>query len=55
MERDQGGGRGNKSVDVVVVDRCVGCLPTDLDLSPSAFDVLADEALGRVVGSWAWL
>ncbi|KAH8904068.1 hypothetical protein BR93DRAFT_930684 [Coniochaeta sp. PMI_546] len=55
VTRDQGGGRGNKSVDVVVVDRCVGCQPTDLDLSPSAFVVLADEALGRVVGSWAWL
>ncbi|OIW25741.1 hypothetical protein CONLIGDRAFT_672701 [Coniochaeta ligniaria NRRL 30616] len=55
VERDQGDGRGNKSVDVVVVDRCVGCAATDLDLSPSAFGVLADEALGRVVGSWAWL
>ncbi|KAJ9132380.1 hypothetical protein NKR19_g9333 [Coniochaeta hoffmannii] len=55
VERDQGGGRGNKSVDVVVVDRCVGCEATDLDLSPSAFGVLADEALGRVVASWAWL
>lgn len=55
VTRDQGGGRGNKSVDVVVVDRCVGCLATDLDMSPSAFSVLADEALGRVVGSWAWL
>lgn len=55
VERNQGDGRGNRSVDVVVVDRCVGCQPTDLDLSPSAFEVLADEALGRVVGSWAWL
>jgi hypothetical protein len=55
VERDQGGGRGNRSVDVVVVDRCTGCEPTDLDLSPSTFEVLADQALGRVTGSWAWL
>jgi expansin (peptidoglycan-binding protein) len=55
VERDRGGGRGNKSVDVVVVDRCVGCKPTDLDLSPSTFAELADMDLGRVVGSWAWL
>jgi len=46
---------GNRSVDVEVVDRCVGCLATDLDLSLSMFDSLAEEAQGRVVGSWAWL
>ncbi|RFU34391.1 hypothetical protein B7463_g1923, partial [Scytalidium lignicola] len=45
----------NRSVDVTVVDRCVGCKATDLDLSISEFTVLADEALGRVMGSWAWL
>jgi expansin (peptidoglycan-binding protein) len=43
------------SIDVTVVDRCVGCKANDIDLSPSAFDKLADEALGRVKGSWAWL
>jgi len=46
---------GNRSVDVEVVDRCVGCLATDLDLSLSMFTSLAEEAQGRVVGSWAWL
>jgi len=46
---------GNRSVDVTVVDRCVGCKATDLDLSLSMFENLADEALGRVTGSWAWL
>ncbi|KAH8819959.1 RlpA-like double-psi beta-barrel-protein domain-containing protein-containing protein [Xylogone sp. PMI_703] len=45
----------NRSVDVTVVDRCVGCKATDLDLSISQFTKLADQALGRVVGSWAWL
>jgi hypothetical protein len=46
---------GNRSVDVEVVDRCVGCKATDLDLSLAMFDDLAEEAQGRVVGSWAWL
>lgn len=47
----------NRSVDVEVVDRCVGCKATDLDLSLAMFTSLADESLGRVVGSWAvsWL
>ncbi|KAH8891080.1 hypothetical protein GQ53DRAFT_747331 [Thozetella sp. PMI_491] len=49
------GGQGNVSVDVTVVDRCVGCGPTDLDLSPGAFDQLAPESAGRVTGSWSWL
>jgi len=46
---------GNRSVDVEVVDRCVGCKATDLDLSLKMFTTLADEALGRTTGSWAWL
>ena len=45
----------NKSIDLTVVDRCVGCQAVDLDLSYSAFDYLADMDLGRVKGSWAWL
>ncbi|KAK7747655.1 hypothetical protein SLS62_008981 [Diatrype stigma] len=48
-------GAGNRSVDVTVVDRCTGCGPTDLDLSPAAFEMLALRDSGRVVGSWAWL
>ncbi|CAL3963304.1 hypothetical protein PZA11_000966 [Diplocarpon coronariae] len=46
---------GNRSVDVTVVDKCMGCEPTDLDLSIKMFTTLADESLGRVVGTWAWL
>jgi len=45
----------NKSIDLTVVDRCVGCKAQDLDLSYSAFDYLADRDLGRVTGEWAWL
>jgi hypothetical protein len=46
---------GNRSVDVEVVDKCMACQADDLDLSLSMFDSLAEEAQGRVVGSWAWL
>lgn len=46
---------GNRSVDVEVVDRCVGCRIYDLDLSLAMFDSLAEQAQGRVMGSWAWL
>lgn len=44
-----------RSVDLTVVDRCVGCQPTDLDMSTGAFDQLAPEASGRVDVTWAWL
>ncbi|KAI1764855.1 RlpA-like double-psi beta-barrel-protein domain-containing protein-containing protein [Hypoxylon sp. FL1150] len=46
---------GNQSVDVTVVDRCVGCAATDLDLSIAVFTRLAPQESGRVLGSWAWL
>ncbi|KAK2028951.1 hypothetical protein LX32DRAFT_589579 [Colletotrichum zoysiae] len=46
---------GEGSVDVTVVDRCTGCAPTDLDLSPAVFERLADKAEGRVKGTWSWL
>ncbi|EIM92959.1 uncharacterized protein STEHIDRAFT_46059 [Stereum hirsutum FP-91666 SS1] len=44
-----------KSVDITVTDRCTGCALTDLDFSPSAFDQLADESVGRISGmTWVW-
>ncbi|KAF5871716.1 putative riboflavin aldehyde-forming enzyme protein [Botrytis fragariae] len=52
-QKDSGG--GNSTVDVTVVDRCVGCKAEDLDLSITVFEKLALEAEGRVTGSWAWL
>lgn len=48
-------GVGPRTVDVTVVDRCTGCKPNDIDLSPSIFNQLAKEEQGRVVGTWAWL
>ncbi|KAK4443990.1 RlpA-like double-psi beta-barrel-protein domain-containing protein-containing protein [Podospora aff. communis PSN243] len=47
--------RGNVTVDVKVVDRCEDCSPMDLDLSPSAFGMLAMPSRGRVRASWQWL
>ncbi|KAF3144379.1 hypothetical protein TWF569_007061 [Orbilia oligospora] len=52
--KDTPGGK-NVSVDVKIVDRCVGCAATDLDFSRAAFDILADQAMGRVLIDWAWL
>jgi len=44
-----------KTVSVTVTDRCVGCALHDLDFAPSAFDQLADQALGRLTGmTWQW-
>ena len=43
------------SIDITVVDRCTGCKLYDLDLSPGAFDKMADESLGRVDVTWAFL
>ncbi|KIW12389.1 hypothetical protein PV08_09666 [Exophiala spinifera] len=47
--------RDNKSVDLTVVDRCVGCQPTDLDVTVDTFAILADVDLGRVNVEWNWL
>lgn len=43
------------SVDLKVVDRCTGCEPTDLDVSPAMFNKMANHDLGRVTMTWAWL
>ncbi|KAH6615969.1 RlpA-like double-psi beta-barrel-protein domain-containing protein-containing protein [Chaetomium sp. MPI-SDFR-AT-0129] len=44
-----------RNVDVTVVDRCVACNSGDLDLSPTAFQALADLSVGVIQGSWTWL
>jgi hypothetical protein len=43
------------SVDLKVVDRCVGCAARDLDVTEDTFAKLADVALGRVKVEWSWL
>ncbi|KAJ6013427.1 hypothetical protein N7540_008018 [Penicillium herquei] len=47
--------RDGASVDVKVVDRCVGCAETDLDVTETVFGDLATIAQGRVTMEWAWL
>lgn len=46
---------GDRSIDLKVVDRCTGCQYRDLDVSPGAFQRLAEIAQGRVSVEWAWL
>jgi hypothetical protein len=48
---------GDKSIQVKIVDRCVGCAVGDIDLTPAAFAALADMSLGRTSVTWqfnAW-
>ncbi|KAF8511099.1 RlpA-like double-psi beta-barrel-protein domain-containing protein-containing protein [Gautieria morchelliformis] len=37
---------GGKTVTVSVEDKCASCTQFDLDMSPAAFDQLADESVG---------
>ncbi|RMD42184.1 hypothetical protein DV735_g2929, partial [Chaetothyriales sp. CBS 134920] len=48
-------GVGERTVDLTVVDRCVGCKSTDIDVTTTAFGRLADLDLGRVTVTWSWL
>ncbi|KAL4883229.1 RlpA-like double-psi beta-barrel-protein domain-containing protein-containing protein [Aspergillus karnatakaensis] len=47
--------RGDRSVDVKVVDRCPGCNVDDLDVSPAVFKELGHLDEGRVLVDWSWL
>ena len=42
-------------VQAEVVDKCEGCGPSDIDLSPAAFTVLAPEDKGRIQVTWNYL
>ncbi|KAF5335602.1 hypothetical protein D9758_017261 [Tetrapyrgos nigripes] len=41
---------GGKTIQVTIVDKCPGCALQDLDLSPAAFNQLADPSVGRLHG-----
>jgi len=41
------------SINVKVVDKCPGCKHGDMDLSPVAFEQIADMAAGRVKIAWS--
>ncbi|KAK0232583.1 RlpA-like double-psi beta-barrel-protein domain-containing protein-containing protein [Armillaria fumosa] len=47
----------NKSTEqITIVDRCAGCeLRWSLDFSPSAFSMLASQALGRINITWSFV
>ncbi|KAJ5682192.1 hypothetical protein N7462_005357 [Penicillium macrosclerotiorum] len=47
--------RNGESVDVKVVDRCVGCAETDLDVTEAVFERVAEIDQGRVSVEWSWL
>lgn len=47
--------RNGESVDVKIVDRCVGCAATDLDVTEAVFKKVADIDQGRVDVEWSWL
>jgi len=46
---------GSRRVIVTMVDRCEGCGPNDIDLSPSAFARLDSLNAGRIRGSWKFI
>ncbi|KZT64092.1 hypothetical protein DAEQUDRAFT_679232, partial [Daedalea quercina L-15889] len=43
-----------KSVAITMVDHCMGCTTTDLDLSPAAFQELAPLSAGCIPITWVW-
>ncbi|KAJ1956878.1 hypothetical protein IWQ62_005206 [Dispira parvispora] len=42
-------------VEAKIVDKCPVCKHGDIDLSPGAFDQIADEAEGRVPITWSFI
>ncbi|KAI0742257.1 RlpA-like double-psi beta-barrel-protein domain-containing protein-containing protein [Daedaleopsis nitida] len=42
---------GGRSVTVVITDKCMGCAPGSVDLSPTAFLQLAPLGVGRIHGA----
>lgn len=42
------------SVTVTIVDTCMGCASGSIDMSPAAFNQIADQAQGRVPISWSF-
>jgi hypothetical protein len=45
----------SRTVDLTVVDRCVGCKPNDLDITQPTFNYLAPDGNGRTNVTWAWM
>lgn len=45
------------SATVAIKDRCTGCAPTDIDLTPTVFDQLVPkgQTVGRTTASWKFV
>jgi hypothetical protein len=47
--------RNGQTTTVTITDRCTACVYGDLDLSPAAFNTLADPSIGRTEMTWEML
>ncbi|KAJ5807353.1 hypothetical protein N7447_010809 [Penicillium robsamsonii] len=47
--------RGNRGIDVTLVDRCEGCGEFDVDVTRGVFEQLGNLDEGRVHTDWWWI
>ncbi|KAJ5804452.1 uncharacterized protein N7518_000755 [Penicillium psychrosexuale] len=47
--------RGDRGIDVTLVDRCEGCDEFDIDVSRGVFETLGNLDEGRVHTDWWWI
>lgn len=47
--------RGDRGIDVTLVDRCEGCGEFDIDVSRGTFETLGNLDEGRVHTDWWWI
>jgi len=43
-----------KSAQATVVDKCMGCTPEELDLTPALFQHFSSLDPGKIFGDWVW-
>ncbi len=48
-------GPNGATIDVMVIDECMGCADNGLDLNEDAFAQLADLGTGRITVEWSWV
>ncbi|CAG7935578.1 unnamed protein product [Penicillium nalgiovense] len=47
--------RGDRGIDVTLVDRCEGCAEFDIDVTRGVFEALGNLDEGRVHTDWWWI
>lgn len=47
--------RGDRGIDVTLVDRCEGCGEFDIDVTRGVFEALGNLDEGRVRTDWWWI